>query len=222
VTRLRKRKGRGAGGRRTVHLDDGILHPDAALLSHRGGGSVAAERGTAEHAAAPGDREARWKQGREAAAAGGVQGHQCFGRRRGAGEGSASHDGSGEEAAGQQQIAHPTCRARERASARVRAGEEEGGEEAKRGPALARGAWAWCGDWRLAELVEPEPEGRKRGRPYSSGRVESARFSPLYSILPHLSIIYIILYPLYSLWDRLVTLSKYMCDLVLKDLLRRI
>jgi len=147
VTRLRKRKGRGAGGRRTVHLDDGILHPDAALLSHRGGGSVAAERGTAEHAAAPGDREARWKQGREAAAAGGVQGHQCFGRRRGAGEGSASHGGSGEEAAGQQQIAHPTCRARERASARVRAGEEEGGEEAKRGPALARGAWAWCGDW---------------------------------------------------------------------------
>jgi hypothetical protein len=37
----------------------------------------------------------------------------------------------------------------------------------------------------------------------------SARFSPLYLILPHLSIIYIILYPLYPLWDPLITLSKY-------------
>jgi hypothetical protein len=37
----------------------------------------------------------------------------------------------------------------------------------------------------------------------------SARFSPLYSIHPHPSILYIILYPLYSLWDPFVTLSKY-------------
>jgi hypothetical protein len=34
----------------------------------------------------------------------------------------------------------------------------------------------------------------------------SSRFYPLYSFLPHPSIIYIILYPL---WDLLVTLSKY-------------
>jgi hypothetical protein len=39
--------------------------------------------------------------------------------------------------------------------------------------------------------------------------VQSARFSPLYSIHPHPSILYIILYPLYPLWDPLVTLSKY-------------
>jgi hypothetical protein len=37
----------------------------------------------------------------------------------------------------------------------------------------------------------------------------SARFSHLYSILPHPSILYIILYPLYPLWDTLITLSKY-------------
>jgi hypothetical protein len=37
----------------------------------------------------------------------------------------------------------------------------------------------------------------------------SARFSPLYLILLHPSILYIILYPLYPLWDPLVTLSKY-------------
>jgi hypothetical protein len=37
----------------------------------------------------------------------------------------------------------------------------------------------------------------------------SAKFSPLYSILPYPSILYIILYSLYLLWDLLVTLSKY-------------
>jgi hypothetical protein len=31
----------------------------------------------------------------------------------------------------------------------------------------------------------------------------------LYSILPHPSILYIIIYPLYPVWDSLVTLSKY-------------
>jgi hypothetical protein len=31
----------------------------------------------------------------------------------------------------------------------------------------------------------------------------------LYLILPHPSIIYIIIYPLYPLWDPLITLSKY-------------
>jgi hypothetical protein len=37
------------------------------------------------------------------------------------------------------------------------------------------------------------------------------------------SILYVILYPLYPLWDPLVTyLNISMCDLVLKDLLRRI
>jgi hypothetical protein len=36
-----------------------------------------------------------------------------------------------------------------------------------------------------------------------------SKFSSLYSILPHPSILYIILYPLYPLWDSLVTLSKY-------------
>jgi hypothetical protein len=39
-----KWKGREVGGRHTVHLDDGVLRLDAALLSHRGGGDgVAAE-----------------------------------------------------------------------------------------------------------------------------------------------------------------------------------
>jgi hypothetical protein len=44
---------------------------------------------------------------------------------------------------------------------------------------------------------------------YSFYMSESAKFSLLYLILPYPSIIYIILYPLYSLWDPLVTLSKY-------------
>jgi hypothetical protein len=38
---------------------------------------------------------------------------------------------------------------------------------------------------------------------------ESARLSPLYLILPHPFILYIILYPLYLLWDPFITLSKY-------------
>jgi hypothetical protein len=38
---------------------------------------------------------------------------------------------------------------------------------------------------------------------------QSARFSHIYSILPHTSILYIIIYPLYPLCDPLVTLSKY-------------
>jgi hypothetical protein len=37
----------------------------------------------------------------------------------------------------------------------------------------------------------------------------SARFSPLYLILSYSSIIYIIFYPLYLLWDPYFTLSKY-------------
>jgi hypothetical protein len=37
----------------------------------------------------------------------------------------------------------------------------------------------------------------------------SATFSPPYLILPYPSILYIILYPLYPLWDPLITLSKY-------------
>jgi hypothetical protein len=45
----------------------------------------------------------------------------------------------------------------------------------------------------------------------------------LSSILPHPSILYIIFYPLYLLWDPLVIyLNISICDIVLKDLLRRI
>jgi hypothetical protein len=43
----------------------------------------------------------------------------------------------------------------------------------------------------------------------SSIRSAQQDFFPLYLILPHPSILYIILYPLYSLWDPLITLSKY-------------
>jgi hypothetical protein len=65
---------RRAWTKRTVHLDDGVLNLDSALLGNRRRrGGVAPEWGAAEHAAGPGDREAaRGSKEREAGAAGGV------------------------------------------------------------------------------------------------------------------------------------------------------
>jgi hypothetical protein len=81
---------------------------------------------------------------------------------------------------------------------------------------LFRSSCTWVSDWAIELLIEPCASTCEFAN--SLGRLSalmdlytswSVRLSSLYLILSHSSILYITLYPLYLLWDTLVTLSKY-------------
>jgi hypothetical protein len=71
-------------------------------------------------------------------------------------------------------------------------------------------AAAWCGtvdgQWTV-EMARERMQRRLRTWPRTSNQLsKSRRFSHLYLFLPHSSILYIIIY---LLWSSLITLSKY-------------